>query len=267
MPDLRWNERGLLPAVVQAAGSGEVLMVGWVNEEALRRTLREGGAWFWSRSRGELWQKGATSGNTMRVREVLVDCDEDVVLYRGEPAGPICHTGARSCFYRRLTLGEDGLVHAEPVAESAEPASPAPADAPPIASALSEHAAPPPVPAAPETSAATGPPGEPGEVAAPPDPSMAPGPAIIDEVFEVIRERQRTLPENSYTAYLFRSGVDKIGKKIGEESAEVIIAAKNGLPDPIALETADLIYHALVMLAATGVEPAQVWAELAKRRR
>lgn len=246
-PDLRWDERGLLPAVVQAAGSGEVLMLGWVNEDALRRTLREGVAWFWSRSRGELWQKGATSGNTMHVREVLLDCDEDVVLYRGEPAGPICHTGARSCFFRRLALGDDGQVHARPVDEPAE--SPLP-----------------PLPATPEPPAMSGTTAAPDRDAAPPDPAAVPGPGIVDEVFAVIRERRRTLPENSYTAYLFRSGVDKIGKKIGEESAEVIIAAKNGLPGPLALETADLIYHALVMLAATGVEPAQVWAELARRR-
>jgi phosphoribosyl-AMP cyclohydrolase len=100
--DFKWNERGLLPVVVQSAESGEVLMVAWMNAEALARTQASGEAWFWSRSRQALWHKGATSGNVMRVREIRVDCDEDTLLLRVEPAGPACHTGAASCFYRVL---------------------------------------------------------------------------------------------------------------------------------------------------------------------
>jgi phosphoribosyl-AMP cyclohydrolase len=99
--EIKWNEAGLAPAIVQAA-SGEVLMLGWMNAEALRLTRSTGQAWFWSRSRGELWHKGATSGNTMQVLEVQVDCDADALLLRVEPAGPACHTGERSCFYRSL---------------------------------------------------------------------------------------------------------------------------------------------------------------------
>jgi phosphoribosyl-AMP cyclohydrolase len=99
--EIKWNEAGLAPAVVQAA-SGEVLMLGWMNAEALRLTQATGQAWFWSRSRGELWHKGATSGNTMEVLEVRVDCDADALLLRVEPAGPACHTGERTCFYRSL---------------------------------------------------------------------------------------------------------------------------------------------------------------------
>jgi phosphoribosyl-AMP cyclohydrolase len=99
--NLKWDERGLLPAVVQAEG-GAVLMVAWMNAEALRLTQASGEAWFWSRSRGELWHKGATSGNVMRVRQILVDCDADTLLLRVEPAGPACHTGADTCFYREL---------------------------------------------------------------------------------------------------------------------------------------------------------------------
>ena len=99
--NLNWDERGLLPAVVQAE-DGAVLMVAWMNAEALRLTQASGEAWFWSRSRGELWHKGATSGNVMRVRQILVDCDADTLLLRVEPAGPACHTGAETCFYREL---------------------------------------------------------------------------------------------------------------------------------------------------------------------
>ncbi len=99
--EINWNEAGLAPAVVQAA-NGEVLMLGWMNAESLRLTQASGQAWFWSRSRNELWHKGATSGNTMQVIEVKVDCDADALLLRVEPAGPACHTGERTCFYRGL---------------------------------------------------------------------------------------------------------------------------------------------------------------------
>ena len=99
---IRFDERGLVPAVVQDGATGQVLMVAWMNEEALRRTRETGQAHFWSRSRQELWHKGATSGNFMNVREIWVDCDADTLLLKVTPAGPACHTGHRSCFYRRL---------------------------------------------------------------------------------------------------------------------------------------------------------------------
>lgn len=108
MPDilqsanLSFDDRGLLPAIAQDAETGEVLMLAWMNAEALRRTRESGEAWFWSRSRAELWHKGATSGNILRVAEIRVDCDADAVLLKVHPAGPACHTGARSCFYREL---------------------------------------------------------------------------------------------------------------------------------------------------------------------
>jgi phosphoribosyl-AMP cyclohydrolase len=100
--EIKWDERGLAPAVVQAAATGEVLMVAWMNAEALRLTLQTRQAWFWSRSRGGLWRKGATSGNTMQVQDIHVDCDADVLLLQVEAVGPACHTGERTCFYRRL---------------------------------------------------------------------------------------------------------------------------------------------------------------------
>lgn len=100
---LKFDEKGLIPAVVQQVGSGEVLMVAWMSEESLRLTLETGTTWFWSRSRQELWNKGATSGNMQQVRRVLVDCDADTLVIEVDSPGPACHTGHRSCFYRELS--------------------------------------------------------------------------------------------------------------------------------------------------------------------
>ncbi len=105
--ELRWDERGLIPAVVQDDATGEVLMVAWMSAEALERTRQTGEAWFWSRSRAALWHKGETSGSVLRVRGIAVDCDGDTLLVRVVPAGPACHTGARSCFYRELEAQGD----------------------------------------------------------------------------------------------------------------------------------------------------------------
>lgn len=100
--ELKWDDKGLLPAVVQDSATGAVLMVAWMNAEALARTQASGQAWFWSRSRGELWHKGATSGNVMAVENIRVDCDGDTLLLKVQPAGPACHTGHATCFYREL---------------------------------------------------------------------------------------------------------------------------------------------------------------------
>jgi phosphoribosyl-AMP cyclohydrolase len=102
---VRFDARGLVPAIVQSVDGGDVRMLGYMNREALARTLRTGDVWFWSRSRGDFWRKGETSGNTLAVVEVLVDCDGDALLVRARPHGPTCHTGAPSCFFRRLTPG------------------------------------------------------------------------------------------------------------------------------------------------------------------
>jgi phosphoribosyl-ATP pyrophosphohydrolase/phosphoribosyl-AMP cyclohydrolase len=202
----KFDANGLLPAIVQDDRTGEVLMLAYMNAESLARTRETGQVWFWSRSRGELWHKGATSGNFLDVRAVGLDCDGDVVLVRAVPAGPVCHTGERSCFFRPPERFErDGPGTATPL--------------------------------------------------------------VLNALWDVIRDRQRELPEGSYTSYLFREGVDKIGKKVGEEAAETIIAAKNGEPGRIAAEVADLIYHALVLLAERGVSPETVWRELEARRK
>lgn len=105
---LRWDDRGLMPAIVQQHDTREVLMVAWMNEESLRKTLETSETWFWSRSRAELWHKGATSGNTQRVTEVRFDCDADTLLVLVDAAGPACHTGEHSCFFR--VLGRDEIA-------------------------------------------------------------------------------------------------------------------------------------------------------------
>ena len=107
MPDnLKFDSIGLIPAIAQDADTGEVLMLGYMNQEALRRTLSSGEVWFYSRSRQELWHKGATSGNRIKVVSVWQDCDGDTILIKGKPAGPVCHTGNKTCFFEPLT-GKD----------------------------------------------------------------------------------------------------------------------------------------------------------------
>ncbi len=103
MTSLKFNEKGLIPAIVQDADTHEVLMLAYMNEESLKRTLSSGEAWFYSRSRQELWHKGATSGNTIKVIELWKDCDSDTILIIGKPKGPACHTGNRTCFFEKIT--------------------------------------------------------------------------------------------------------------------------------------------------------------------
>lgn len=200
---LKFDERGLVAVVAQEAGSGEVLMLAWADREALERTLETGRAHYWSRSRGELWQKGETSGHVQEVREVRVDCDGDAVLYRVAQTGPACHTGEGSCFHRRVENG--ALAHA----------------------------------------GGTG--------------------HVLSRIEEIVRVREAERPEGSYTTYLFDKGVDKILKKLGEESAETIVAAKNPGTDELRSESADLLFHLLVLLRARDVPLADVYAELEGR--
>ena len=107
--DIKFNEQGLVPAIIQDADTGEVLMLGYINAEALQRTLSSGEAWFYSRSRQELWHKGETSGNIIKVHELWKDCDSDTILVKGKPAGPVCHTGNKTCFFQQLT-GQDADI-------------------------------------------------------------------------------------------------------------------------------------------------------------
>ena len=196
--DLKFDEKGLIPAIVQDAETREVLTLAYMNRESLTRTLETHETWFWSRSRNELWHKGETSGNTQRVVDVAADCDNDAIVVLVEPAGPACHTGARSCF--KLAEHED----------------------------LGR---------------------------------------LLTQLYELIETRERDRPDGSYTTYLFEQGIDKILKKVGEESAETIIAAKNDDANPLVSEVSDLIYHLLVLLVARGVTLDQIRAELARRRK
>ena len=187
---------GLVPVVVQDAHTREVLTLAYMNEESLARTLETGQTWFWSRSRNELWHKGATSGNTQAVVTMATDCDNDAIVVLVEPAGPACHTGARSCFELEDT-DFDGSLR---------------------------------------------------------------------QLYQVIENRERERPAGSYTTYLFDKGLDKILKKVGEESAETIIAAKNTEQKLLVAEVADLFYHLLVLLVATGVSLDEIRVELVERR-
>jgi phosphoribosyl-ATP pyrophosphohydrolase/phosphoribosyl-AMP cyclohydrolase len=201
---IRFDENGLVPAVVQDADGGAVLMVAFMSRESLERTLATGEAHFWSRSRAALWRKGETSGSVLRVKRIEADCDLDCLLLRVEPSGPACHTGARSCFFEML---EGGAARAE----------------------LGD---------------------------------------VLGRLARVIRERHRARPEGSYTAELFEGGVDRIARKVGEEATEVVIAAakgEGGEPGSLAEESADLLYHLLVLWQAAGLDPADV-AEVLKRR-
>jgi phosphoribosyl-ATP pyrophosphohydrolase/phosphoribosyl-AMP cyclohydrolase len=204
--DLAWDERGLVPALVQDAHGGRVLTLAWMSRESLARTLETGETWFWSRSRQELWHKGATSGHVQRVVSVAADCDRDALLVRVAPAGPACHTGAESCFHLPLA----------------------------------------------------------GAPAASGEESLG---AALDGLLGLIARRQAELPEGSYTTYLFRAGLDKVLKKVGEEASEVLIAAKNPDDDALAGEVADLLYHLGVLLRARGLDPARVAGKLAARRK
>jgi phosphoribosyl-ATP pyrophosphohydrolase/phosphoribosyl-AMP cyclohydrolase len=204
---LRFGENGLIPAVAQDWLDGAVLMVAWMNRESIERTLASGEVHYWSRSRGELWHKGATSGHFQRLRGMRYDCDRDVLLLSIEQVGDVaCHTGARSCFFA------DGLGDAS----AAGPVSP-PAD-------------------------------------------------VCTELFGVIRGRRESPEPGSYTNRLLDGGDNRILKKIGEESAEFVMACKDDDPDGIAGEAADLLFHLQVALAHHGVDWRQVQRKLAERR-
>ena len=198
---VKFDERGLVPAIVQDARTREVLTLAYMNRESLARTLETGQTWFWARSRNRLWHKGETSGNTQDVVSLAHDCDNDAIVVLVNPAGPACHTGARSCFDLTEDAGHNDRN------------------------------------------------------------------GLLAELYELIEQRERERPEGSYTTYLFDKGLDKILKKVGEESAETIIAAKNDDPKLFAGEVADLIYHLLVLLVARGVSLDDVREELAQRRK
>ncbi len=202
--DLKFDERGLIPAIVQDAINGRVLMMAWMNAESLQLTLESGEAWFWSRSRSELWHKGATSGNVLRVRELRADCDGDTLLLRAEPAGPACHTGKESCFFTPLTTASQ---------------------------------------------------------------EETPRAGFLDELEGIVAARRTAQPESSYTARLFAKGRLKIAQKVGEEGLESALAGVAQDDDRLIDESADLLFHLLVLLNERGIPLSTVLGRLDARHR
>lgn len=186
---------GLIPAIIQDDNTLQVLMLGYMNEEAYNKTVAEGKVTFFSRTKNRLWTKGETSGNFLNVISVTKDCDNDTLLIRVEPVGAVCHTGSKTCFNGRETEG------------------------------------------------------------------------FIKYLEDVIQKRKVTMPEGSYTTKLFNKGVNKIAQKVGEEAVETVIEAVDGNGEALIYEASDLMYHYLVLLAATGYSLKDIEEELAKRHK
>ena len=206
---IKFDERGLVSAIVQDANTRQVLTLAYMNAESLKRTIETNETWFWSRSRSSLWHKGETSGHTQRVMDILVDCDSDALTVLVKPNGPACHTGEQSCFHNVLQEAGDSpenIVHGE--------------------SDLG---------------------------------------AVLNDLYALVESRKRDRPEGSYTTYLFDQGLDKILKKVGEESSETIIAAKNQDPDLLVKEASDLLYHLLVLMVERDLSLKQIRDELVSR--
>ncbi len=197
--DLKFDEKGLIPAVVQDYFSKQVLTVAYMNRESLEISIKEGRTCFFSRSRQQLWRKGETSGNTQEIVTIKADCDLDALVVEVIKKGPACHTGSESCFFN-------------PVYQS-------------------------------ETQQ---------------DFSM-------EALYELLKGRKTNPKEGSYTTYLYQKGIDKILKKVGEECTEVIVAGKGGDKAETIFEISDLAYHVMVLMVEMGIEPKDIFAQLASR--
>ncbi|MBQ9389996.1 MAG: bifunctional phosphoribosyl-AMP cyclohydrolase/phosphoribosyl-ATP diphosphatase HisIE [Synergistaceae bacterium] len=198
--DLKFNDDGLIPAIIVDDDTGDVLMMAYMNRESLSISIEKKLTCFWSRSRKELWLKGQTSGNYQHIREIMTDCDRDTLLVYVKPDGPACHLGNYSCF-------ADDVMPREKEAHEK---------------------------------------------------------FTVCGLMELIKGRKTEKTEGSYTSYLFEKGLDKILKKIGEESSEVIIAAKNDRKETV-YEISDLIYHLLVLMAEMNIDIKDIIKELASR--
>ena len=196
---LKFDEKGLIPAIVVDAVSGKVLTLAYMNKESLQITLQKELTCFFSRSRQQLWLKGETSGNYQHVVSVTADCDYDALVVKVEPDGPACHTGSFSCFENALAISEE----------------------------LRDF--------------------------------------TLDGLMKLIEGRKTEKKEGSYTTYLFEKGLDKILKKVGEESTEVIIAAKANDKAETIYEISDLAYHVMVLMVEAGISLEDIHRELASR--
>jgi len=186
---------GLVPAVIQDAKTGKVLMLGYMNQESFDKTQQSGKATFFSRSRQQLWTKGETSGNFLLVKEILADCDDDTLLIKAVPTGPVCHTGQDTCFNEQNTQGI----------------------------------------------------------------------SFLNSLEQLIKERKEKMPENSYTTELFEKGIKRIAQKVGEEANEVVIEAVAGDVEKLKEESADLLYHLIVLLTEKGLSFDDITDVLEKR--
>ena len=197
--ELKFDDRGLIPAIVVDAQSKKVLTLAYMNRESLEISMQEGRTCFWSRSRQELWRKGETSGNVQRIVDITADCDRDALVVRVNKEGPACHLGTDSCFNDKVFQSEQ------------------------------------------------------------------PAPFSVKGLYALLEDRKASLPEGSYTTYLFQKGIDKILKKVGEECTEVIIAGKAGDKRETVYEIADLMYHVMVLMVEMGISVDDVLTELASR--
>ena len=188
---------GLVPAIVQDNVTRKVLMLGFMNKEAYDKTVETGKVTFWSRTRNCLWTKGETSGNFLNVKEMLLDCDKDTLLIKVKPEGPVCHTGADTCWNEQNSVDLNFLSYLQ----------------------------------------------------------------------DFIERRFKEMPEGSYTTSLFKSGVNRMAQKVGEEAVETVIEATNGTDDRLIYEASDLIYHLIVLLTSKGHRIEELAAELVKRHK
>ncbi len=246
---IHWDADGLVPAIAQDEESGRVLMLAWMNREALARTVETREAVYFSRSRGRLWRKGETSGHIQRIVEIRIDCDRDAVLLVVAQSGGIaCHTGRESCFFARLENHEWSAV--DPVLKDPEAIYGTPTLPSPVRTRRGQ-----------------------GREIKIPLPCVAAegqggGPApetILTRLAAVLEARKGADPGTSYVAGLYAKGLDAILKKLGEEATETLLAAKGGDRHALVYETADLWFHSLVTLAALDLGPEAVLAELARR--
>ena len=197
--DLKFDEKGLIPAVVQDYFSKQVLTVAYMNRESLEISMREGRTCFFSRSRQELWRKGETSGNTQEIVTIKADCDLDALVVEVIKKGPACHTGSESCFFNPVYQSETQQDFS------------------------------------------------------------------LEALYELLKGRKTNPKEGSYTTYLYQKGIDKILKKVGEECTEVIVAGKGGDRAETIFEISDLAYHVMVLMVEMGIEPKDIFAQLASR--
>lgn len=241
LDEVKFNEQGLIPAIAQHHQTGRVLMVAWMNREALTLTAEKNQAIYFSRSRQKLWHKGEESGHFQTVHEIRLDCDADVIVLQIQQHGGIaCHTGRESCFYRKLTANGWEIVDAQlkdPDQIYANNSSNPHTLAMNASTAQSEQI------------------------------------EILDYLGQMMAERKAADPDSSYVAKLYEKGLNKILEKIGEESIETIIAAKDFKSEPqednkndLIYEVADLWFHSIVMLGYFDLQPQVILNELARRQ-